>query len=174
VIAGLRSRDGGQGLRRLRHPGEAQAFYVATSGPAADPHRLNAKVAERAVVLVVVDGDTLRVRVGGAREKARLLGINSPERGRKGRGSATKALSNLTRVGRAVTLTSDRTQPYEDQYGRQPCSAVEGVGQVLRRQDVRTAREEEDLQECREVGEEGASQDLALSGIASSIKAWTT
>lgn len=132
---------------------EAQAFYLANGGPAADPHRLDAegdglacetlpcpcstspaplappaprartcnlhaKVAERAVVLAVIDGDTLRVRVNGARTKVRLLGINSPERGRKGYGSAKKALAKLTRAGRTVTLASDPTQPYEDQYGR--------------------------------------------------------
>jgi endonuclease YncB( thermonuclease family) len=138
---------------------EAQAFYLANGGPAADPHRLdaerdgvacetlpcpcstsrapsappvplappaprartcilNAKVAERAVVLAVIDGDTLRVRVDGARKKVRLLGINSPERGRRGYGAATKALARLTRVGRTVALTSDPTQPYKDQYGR--------------------------------------------------------
>ncbi|MBP2388975.1 thermonuclease family protein [Aeromicrobium fastidiosum] len=135
---------------------DAQAFYLANGGPAADPHRLdaegdglacetlpcpcstspaplapqpapaplvsrcvqNAKVTQRAVVERVIDGDTLRARVDGARTKVRLLGIDTPERGRKDYGAATKALKKLTPVGRTVTLTSDPTQPYDDQYGR--------------------------------------------------------
>lgn len=78
----------------------------------------NAQVTQRAVVERVIDGDTLRVRVDGARKKVRLLGIDTPERGRNGYGPATKALKKLTPVGRTVTLTSDPTQPYDDQYGR--------------------------------------------------------
>jgi endonuclease YncB( thermonuclease family) len=138
---------------------EAQAFYLASGGPAADPHRLDAegdgvacetrpcpcstsspqpqplaqpappaplvarcttnpKVTERAVVESVVDGDTLRVRIDGRRTKVRLLGINSPERRKRGYDAATKALTKLTPPRTTVTLTSDPTQPYTDQYGR--------------------------------------------------------
>ncbi|MFC5679272.1 thermonuclease family protein [Aeromicrobium endophyticum] len=78
----------------------------------------NPKVTQRAVVESVIDGDTLRVRVDGRRTKVRLLGINSPERRKKGYGEATKALKKLTPPKRTVTLTSDPTQPYTDQYGR--------------------------------------------------------
>jgi endonuclease YncB( thermonuclease family) len=133
---------------------EAQAFYLAAGGPAADPHQLDAegdglacetlpcpcstssspppqapaplatrcstnpKVSERAVVESVIDGDTLRVRIDGRRTKVRLLGINSPERRKKGYGEATKALKKLTPPKKTVTLTSDPTQPNTDQYGR--------------------------------------------------------
>ncbi|KQX75257.1 thermonuclease family protein [Aeromicrobium sp. Root472D3] len=90
----------------------------APPAPVAAPCAVNPKVTEKAVVVSVIDGDTLRVRIDGTRSKIRLLGINSPERGRKGYGSATKALKKLTPVGRTIVLTSDPTQPYADVYGR--------------------------------------------------------
>ena len=66
----------------------------------------------------VVDGDTLRVRIDGKRTKVRLLGSNSPELRKKGYDASTKALKKLTPPKKTVTLTSDPTQPYTDQYGR--------------------------------------------------------
>ncbi|MCD9197104.1 thermonuclease family protein [Aeromicrobium wangtongii] len=132
---------------------DAQAFYLANGGPAADPHRLDAegdglacetlpcpcsklpappppttapvspcgrnpKVVEKAVVLSVIDGDTLRVRIDGRSQKVRLLGINSPERKKKGYASATKALKKLAPPRKTVALISDPTQKYADRYGR--------------------------------------------------------
>lgn len=88
-----------------------------TTAPAS-PCARNPKVAEKAVVLSVIDGDTLRVRIDGKREKVRLLGINSPERKKYGYASATKALKKLAPSRKTVTLTSDPTQKYEDRYGR--------------------------------------------------------
>jgi endonuclease YncB( thermonuclease family) len=78
----------------------------------------NPEVTERALVLSVVDGDTLRVLIDGKSVKVRLLGINSPERRRRGYEAATKALKKLTPPKKTVTLASDPTQPYKDQYGR--------------------------------------------------------
>ena len=54
-------------------------------------------------VLRVVDGDTIKIRYGGAVESVRLLRINTPERGRPGYDEATGALRELV-DGRRVTI----------------------------------------------------------------------
>ncbi len=67
----------------------------------------------------IVDGDTLRVRLrSGANVSVRMLGINTPERGRCGTGAATDNLRKLAPVGSTVNLVSDRTQAAKDRYGR--------------------------------------------------------
>lgn len=88
--------------------------------PFAAPCSLNPKVTEKAVVMSVVDGDTLTVRIRGSREivSVRLLGIDTPERKKRGYSSATKSLKNLTPARKKVKLVSDPTQGYEDRYGR--------------------------------------------------------
>jgi endonuclease YncB( thermonuclease family) len=90
----------------------------APPAPAAPRCTTNPKLTERAVVESVIDGDTLRVRIDGKRTKVRLLGINSPERHRKGYDAATKALRKLTPPKKIVMLASDPTQPDKDHYGR--------------------------------------------------------
>lgn len=127
---------------------QAQRFYVSQGGPQQDPHRLDAdgdgracdslpcpcsgatsggsktpskpaRIVQYAVVTRVVDGDTLNVRLSsGARTSVRMIGIDSPERGRCGYDAATRSLRALARVGAKVTLTSDRTQARQDRYGR--------------------------------------------------------
>lgn len=70
-------------------------------------------------VTKVVDGDTLKVRIRGGRiVSVRMLGINTPERGRCGYGEATDNLRRLAPVGSTVDLVSDRTQAAKDRYGR--------------------------------------------------------
>jgi endonuclease YncB( thermonuclease family) len=70
-------------------------------------------------VTKVVDGDTLKVRIRGGRVvSVRMLGINTPERGRCGYGEATDNLRKLAPVGSTVDLVSDRTQAVKDRYGR--------------------------------------------------------
>jgi endonuclease YncB( thermonuclease family) len=70
-------------------------------------------------VTKVVDGDTLKVRIRGGRVvSVRMLGINTPERGRCGYGEATDNLKQLAPVGSTVDLVSDRTQAAKDRYGR--------------------------------------------------------
>jgi endonuclease YncB( thermonuclease family) len=90
----------------------------AAPAPVVPTCTANPRVTKNAVVVSVIDGDTLRVRIDGTRTKVRLLGINSPERGKKGYGSAKKALRKLTPAGRKIVLASDPTQPYTDTYGR--------------------------------------------------------
>ncbi|NPC44989.1 excalibur calcium-binding domain-containing protein [Nocardioides sp. zg-1230] len=70
-------------------------------------------------VVRVTDGDTLRVRLrGGAHVSVRMLGIDTPERGRCGADDATANLRRLAPVGSTVHLVSDRTQAAKDRYGR--------------------------------------------------------
>jgi endonuclease YncB( thermonuclease family) len=70
-------------------------------------------------VVRVTDGDTLRVRLrSGAHVSVRMLGIDTPERGRCGADGATANLRRLAPVGSTVHLVSDRTQAAKDRYGR--------------------------------------------------------
>ena len=72
----------------------------------------------RGTVAYVVDGDTLDVRLtGGRRERVRLIGIDTPERGTCYAANATAAASRLA-GGRAVVLRGDATQDSRDRYGR--------------------------------------------------------
>jgi micrococcal nuclease len=63
----------------------------------------------------VVDGDTIEVTVSGRQERVRYIGIDTPERGQPGSGTATDANGQLLGFGDLflVADTSDR-----DQYGR--------------------------------------------------------
>jgi endonuclease YncB( thermonuclease family) len=70
-------------------------------------------------VVRVTDGDTLRVRLrSGSHVSVRMLGIDTPERGRCGAAEATANLRRLAPVGSTVHLVSDRTQAAKDRYGR--------------------------------------------------------
>lgn len=89
---------------------------------AAPPAQQPATVRERARVIRVVDGDTLRVRLSnGQRRYVRLLGIDTPEvygsvqcYGPQASAAARRLLPRGTRV----VLTSDRSQARVDRYGR--------------------------------------------------------
>jgi micrococcal nuclease len=79
---------------------------------------------ESARVVRVVDGDTLRVAVGGREESVRLLGIDTPETHRPGVGvecggpEATAHMSRLAPPGTRVGLEPDPGQDRVDRYGR--------------------------------------------------------
>lgn len=69
-------------------------------------------------VTSVVDGDTVHVRVaGGKRERVRLIGIDTPERGTCYADQATAAARRLAQ-GKRVTLEGDVTQARRDRYNR--------------------------------------------------------
>jgi len=129
----------------------AQIFFLKNGGPTSDPHNLDAEgdgiacetnpapyylktvlpdgstakttLRQRARVIRVVDGDTLKVRLtkSGARKKVRLIGIDTPEvfggvecGGKK----ASRSMRRLTPRGTRVVLVSDPTQDRVDRYGR--------------------------------------------------------
>lgn len=77
---------------------------------------------QHALVIQVVDGDTVDVEMaGGATRRVRLVGIDTPEvydgvecGGKQASAELKRLLSRDTRV----TLTSDPTQTRKDQYGR--------------------------------------------------------
>jgi endonuclease YncB( thermonuclease family) len=70
------------------------------------------------VVIHVVDGDTLDVRLSsGRRERVRLIGIDTPERGDCYFGQASGRARSLA-LRNAVVLRGDATQDTRDRYGR--------------------------------------------------------
>lgn len=88
------------------------------SEPRPEPIRRDA-----AVVLKVIDGDTVRVRVArsGLSRDVRLLGIDTPEvhGGREcGGPEASRALKRLLPRNTRVQLVSDRSQSLTDRYHR--------------------------------------------------------
>lgn len=92
-----------------------------TPRPAAYPELPNGLTA--AVVVAVIDGDTVDVMIGRQRERLRLIGIDTPEivhpnnvvqcYGREA-SERTKALL----FGKDVLLEADRSQDSRDRYGR--------------------------------------------------------
>jgi micrococcal nuclease len=90
----------------------AATALVAGSAARSDAARLHGTVS------YVVDGDTLQVRlVTGARERVRLIGIDTPEVGECGARDATASARRLAH-GRKVVLVTDSTQDRRDRYGR--------------------------------------------------------
>ncbi|HJR93353.1 MAG TPA: lamin tail domain-containing protein [Acidimicrobiia bacterium] len=81
---------------------------TTTAPPAAPP-------GQDPVATSVIDGDTIRVTIGGAAEDLRLIGINSPEGGECYSAEATARLIELV-DGRGVVLVGDESD--RDQYGR--------------------------------------------------------
>jgi micrococcal nuclease len=77
-----------------------------------------------ATVVRVVDGDTLKVSVGGRERSVRLLGIDTPETHRPGTPiecggpEASAHMKALVQPGTAVRLEPDPTQDRTDRYGR--------------------------------------------------------
>jgi micrococcal nuclease len=68
-------------------------------------------------VVQVIDGDTIDVGLGNGRERVRVLGIDSPERGACLSRQATAETSRLA-LGRRVVLESDPSQPERDRFDR--------------------------------------------------------
>src|SRR5687767_13938653 len=99
------------------------AGFVAATGVGEAPAAPRASAAaERfllhGVVVRVVDGDTIDVRVSPARrERVRLIGIDTRERGACYFGEASGAARHLA-LARRVRLVGDRTQAKRDRYGR--------------------------------------------------------
>jgi endonuclease YncB( thermonuclease family) len=76
---------------------------------------------QRARVVSVTDGDTIRVRVNGHKRDLRLIGIDTPEvyGGREcGGGRASKSMKRMLDSGSRVKLIKDFSQDRRDRYGR--------------------------------------------------------
>ena len=95
-----------------------------TSQPGTAAVRSGAAVSGAAVVVEVIDGDTIDVSIDGSRERVRLLGIDTPEVARPesgraaecGADSATAFTGSLLPAGSEVLLTRDIVG--RDHYGR--------------------------------------------------------
>lgn len=70
---------------------------------------------EEALVVRVIDGDTIAVLINGREEKVRLIGIDTPERGRPYFEEATRKTAQLV-LGKKVKLEKDVSE--RDKYGR--------------------------------------------------------
>jgi micrococcal nuclease len=93
------------------------AFTAAVIAASAQPAPERA-FTYRGTVTSVVDGDTLAVRLdNGRRERVRLIGIDTPERGACLAAQATAQASRLANR-RRVVLRGDATQDTRDRYGR--------------------------------------------------------
>jgi micrococcal nuclease len=89
------------------------AAAVAAAGVGAAPAHFTLS----GPVLRVVDGDTIDVRAGGRRERVRIIGVDTPERGACYSARATAETHRLT-AGKVVRLAGDRSQARRDRYGR--------------------------------------------------------
>jgi micrococcal nuclease len=98
----------------------ATALSVGGGSSAEASPDSNAASAARALVVQVVDGDTLVVRLpSGKRERVRVLGIDAPEMQPRER-CAVQATTTTRRLaqGKTVALTADRTQAARDRFKR--------------------------------------------------------
>jgi endonuclease YncB( thermonuclease family) len=89
-----------------------------SSGTTTGPTQLR----QRARVVAVLDGDTVRVRLaGGPRRDVRLVGIDTPEvygGAECGGRQASRSLKQILPRGSKVSLVSDPSQALKDRYGR--------------------------------------------------------
>lgn len=135
---------------------QAQIFYEQNGGPGSDPHHLDGDRDGKACdslpcpcrepgtgggkrkpgirVSRITDGDTLTALIKGHAKTVRIIGIDTPERGRCGYRRATKALSRQLRRGERIYLARDRRQPGRDRFGRLLRYVRDGSVDVGRRQ----------------------------------------
>ncbi len=96
----------------------ATATLISSPVVAADP------IADTALVLKVVDGDTIDIRDDNrGRLRVRLLGIDTPETSKPGFtvgcwGPEATEFAKTTMLGQRVALVTDPTQGMTDRYGR--------------------------------------------------------
>lgn len=120
---------------------QAQEFFIKHGGPHRDPHRLDGdgdgiacetlpcpcssakggkhqgSSSSKARLRRVIDGDTIDVRQRGKTKRVRLVGIDTPERGRCAAGAATRSLRSQF-TSRRLRLVRDSRQPNRDRYAR--------------------------------------------------------
>ncbi len=132
---------------------DAQLYFLNKGGPKYDPDNLDADgdgiacesnpcpcyygktpptgsdagakqvIRQKATVVAVSDGDTIKVRLraAGPVRRVRLLGVDTPEvfgTTECGGVQASRSMKRMLREGSRVRLVSDPTQAYKDSYGR--------------------------------------------------------
>lgn len=100
-------------------------------------HKLKSKSKpkpERARVVHIVDGDTVRVKRKGKEIAVRIIGIDTPEIGRCGYNEATDSLERMIPAKAKIRLVRDTTQPNRDRYKRLLRYVHRGKTDVGRRQ----------------------------------------
>jgi endonuclease YncB( thermonuclease family) len=98
--------------------GVACAATAGAAGTAAGPQLTTGAFTYRGTVTHVVDGDTLDVRLAsGKRERIRLIGVDTAERGACFSAQATERTRRLA-LSKPVILRGDATQDTRDRYGR--------------------------------------------------------
>lgn len=136
----------------------AQTFFENHGGPASDPHNLDGdgdgKVCEslqcpckepsgggggkpkpeKARVRSIIDGDTIKVRRHGKTKTVRLIGIDTPERGKCAYSNATNALRRQLTRGELIKMIRDPSQPNRDRYNRLLRYVQDGSVDANRRQ----------------------------------------
>ncbi|MFL6056625.1 MAG: thermonuclease family protein [Actinoallomurus sp.] len=136
---GVATREGGRASasdgdgRAAREGGRTPVGAVAAE-PAGPPPE-----ARSALVLRVVDGDTLLLRIDGRSRRVRLIGVDAPETwGRRDcfGGQASRALRRLTPVGSPVRVAGDR-EAY-DRFGRRLLHLWTSRGRLVAAELVRT------------------------------------
>ncbi len=114
LLAGCAGRAGLPGVGTTRPRGAASGPASSVPGP------------QVGKVVAVIDGDTIKVALGGTIARTRLLGLNAPEvrhvrygkpRGQCGGQSARRFADRLL-YGKTVTLTADPREDARDRYGR--------------------------------------------------------
>lgn len=97
-------------------------LYDTSGGTSSGTTTGPTQVKQRATVIEVIDGDTVRVRLAsGARRDVRLVGIDTPEVFGGAECGGRQASSSLKKVlprGTKVSLVSDPSQALKDRYGR--------------------------------------------------------
>ena len=112
------------GWRRLVQAGIwAVGLYVGLGAVLQNTGTGAAQSTESAVVVRMIDGDTIEVQVESGTATVRLMGIDTPETTHPTRpveyyGLEAAALTETALSGKTVTLTPDVTGDREDQYGR--------------------------------------------------------
>lgn len=70
------------------------------------------------MVASVVDGDTIKVNIGGKAEAIRLMGIDAPELPNDCFAEEAKSKARKTLRGQLIKLEADKSQDDRDRYGR--------------------------------------------------------
>lgn len=103
-------------------------------------------------VTAIVDGDTIKVDVGGKVETVRYIGVNTPEKGQPGYRQAVE--ENRKLVGwKAVRLETDRQK--RDKYGRLLCYVWAGRRfvnrELVRRRVAQVMKVEPNVKRIKEI-----------------------